>query len=123
MSGISQEAQIALAELSKRKARDRLHRDGASSIPAMQRRIRAIAAERDIPPGEIAKLMRKRIGTRDAMAFMERHHVSADWLLTGDLQGRLKMPGASSGSRSGRSSVRMTGANLSVWLGRSSRGS
>ena len=40
MSGISQEAQIALAELSKRKARDRLHRDGASSIPAMQRRIR-----------------------------------------------------------------------------------
>ena len=45
MSGISQEAQIALAELSKRKARDRLHRDGASSIPAMQRRIQAIAAK------------------------------------------------------------------------------
>jgi hypothetical protein len=43
MSGISQEAQIALAELSKRKARERLHRDGASSIPAMQRRIKALA--------------------------------------------------------------------------------
>jgi hypothetical protein len=40
---ISQEAQIALAELSKRKARERLHRDGASSIPAMQRRIKALA--------------------------------------------------------------------------------
>jgi hypothetical protein len=43
MIEISQEAQIALAELSKRKARERLHRDGASSIPAMQRRIKALA--------------------------------------------------------------------------------
>ena len=49
MIEISQEAQIALAELSKRKARERLHGDGASSIPAMQRRIKALAAERSIP--------------------------------------------------------------------------
>jgi hypothetical protein len=86
MIEISQEAQIALAELSKRKARERLHRDGASSIPAMQRRIKALAAERSIPPAEIAKLMRKRVGTRDAMAFCDKHKISMDWLLCGDLK-------------------------------------
>lgn len=86
MIEISQAAQIALAELSKRKARERLHRDGASSIPAMQRRIKALAAERSIPPAEIAKLMRKRVGTRDAMAFCDKHKISMDWLLCGDLK-------------------------------------
>ena len=49
MSEISQEAKNALAEISKRKARERLHRDGSDSTPAMQRRIQALAAERSIP--------------------------------------------------------------------------
>jgi len=35
--------------------------------------------------------MRKRIGTRDAVAFCDKHKIGMDWLLCGDLQGRLRM--------------------------------
>ena len=91
MSEISQEAKNALAEISKRKARERLHRDGSDSTPAMQRRIQALAAERSIPPADFAKLLHKRVGMNAVAAFCEKHKVSMDWLLSGDLQGLRRM--------------------------------
>jgi hypothetical protein len=87
---ISQEAKTALAEVSKRKARERLHRDGSDSTPAMQRRIQALAAERSIPPADFAKLLHKRVGMNAVAAFCEKHKVSMDWLLCGDLKGLLR---------------------------------
>jgi hypothetical protein len=70
---------------------DRLERDGAHSTAAMQRRVRALAAERDIPPADYAKLMYKRVGTPAFLAFCEKHNVSVDWLLCGDLKGLQRM--------------------------------
>jgi hypothetical protein len=53
---ISEEAKRTLADLPRRKALQRLERDGATSRPAMQRRILALAAERSIPPADFHKL-------------------------------------------------------------------
>jgi hypothetical protein len=53
--------------------------------------VRSLAAERDIPPADYAKLMYKRVGTPAFLAFCEKHHVSADWLLCGDLKGLQRM--------------------------------
>jgi hypothetical protein len=88
---ISEEAKRALAEAAMRRAADRLRRDGADSNDALRRRVRAFAAERSLPPADIAKLMYKRISTRDIMAFCKRHKVSFDWLLCGDLRGLHRM--------------------------------
>ena len=88
---ISEEAKKALADVSRRKAIDRLQRDGCCSMDAVRRRVQAIAEERQLPPAEFAKLMYKRISTTDAMAFCEKHKVSLDWLLYGDLQGLHRM--------------------------------
>jgi hypothetical protein len=88
---ISEEAKRALADLPRRKALARLEQDGAQSTAAVQRRVRAIAQERNIPPADIHKLMYKRINTRDVMVFCEKHKVSFDWLLCGDLQGLRRM--------------------------------
>src|SRR5258706_11787226 len=88
---ISQEAKTSIAQLNQRKARERLERDGAHSSDALRRRVRAIAQERNLPPADIAKLMYKRINTRDVMLFCEKHKVSCDWLLCGDLQGLRRM--------------------------------
>jgi hypothetical protein len=103
---ISEEAKRTLADLPRRKALQRLERDGATSRPAMQRRILALAAERSIPPADFHKLMYKRINTRDVMAFCEKHKISFDWLLCGDLKGLQRMTeeakGTSSGSLDGR---------------------
>jgi hypothetical protein len=103
---ISEEAKRTLADLPRRKALQRLERDGATSRPAMQRRILALAAERSIPPADFHKLMYKRINTRDVMAFCEKHKISFDWLLCGDLKGLRRMTeeakGTSSGSLDGR---------------------
>jgi NurA-like 5'-3' nuclease len=88
---ISEEAKRAVAEVSQRKARERLDRDGANSDDALRRRVRALAAERNLPPADIAKLMYKRIYTRDIMAFCKKHKVSSDWLLYGDLRGLHRM--------------------------------
>jgi hypothetical protein len=88
---ISEEAKRALADVARRKAFDRLERDGAHSTAALQRRVRAFAQERNIPPADFAKLMYKRINTRDMMVFCEKHKVSYDWLLCGDLQGLRRM--------------------------------
>ena len=88
---ISEQAKRTLADLPRRKALQRLERDGATSRPAMQRRIQVIAAERSIPPADFHKLMYKRISTRDVMLFCEKHKVSFDWLLCGDLKGLARM--------------------------------
>jgi len=88
---ISQEAKEALANLSKRKARDRLVRDGAGSRDAIQRRVLAFAKERKLPPAEYAKLMHKRILTGNLIPFCQKHGVSAEWLLCGDLKALQKM--------------------------------
>jgi hypothetical protein len=88
---ISQEAKNAIAQLNQRKAHERLDRDGANSSDALRRRVRAFAAERSLPPADIAKLMYKRINTRDIMAFCKKHKVSSDWLLCGDLRGLHRM--------------------------------
>src|SRR5260370_41991 len=88
---ISQEAKTAIADAHRRKAIDRLQRDGCCSMDAVRRRVRAIAQERNVQPVDIAKLMHKRISTRAAMAFCEKHKISLDWLLCGDLQGLRRM--------------------------------
>lgn len=88
---ISQEAKNSIAQLNQRKAFDRLERDGAHSSDALRRRVRAFAEERNLPPADFAKLMYKRIKTRDVMLFCEKHKVSCDWLLCGDLRGLQRM--------------------------------
>lgn len=88
---ISEEAKRALADLPRRRAAERLNRDGAHSIAAVQRRVRAIAQERNLPPADIAKMMHKRIITKHAQAFCEKHKISLDWLLCGDLAGLQRM--------------------------------
>ena len=72
---ISQEAKTSIAQLNQWKARERLDRDGANSSDALRRRVRAFAEERSLPPADIAKLMYKRINTRDVMLFCEKHKV------------------------------------------------
>lgn len=84
---ISEQAKRTLADLPRRKALQRLERDGATSRPAMQRRIQAIAAERSIPPADFHKLMYKRSSTQAVIDFCKKHKVNADWLLCGDLKG------------------------------------
>jgi hypothetical protein len=82
----------SIAQLNQWKARERIERDGAHSNDSLRRRVRAIAEERSLPPADMAKLMYKRISTRDVMTFCEKHKVSADWLLCGDLRGLHRMP-------------------------------
>src|ERR1700733_2513427 len=88
---ISEQAKRALADLPRRKALARLEQDGAQSTAAMQRRVRALAHDRNITPADIHKLMYKRPSTPDVMVFCEKHKVSFDWLLCGDLQGLHRM--------------------------------
>jgi hypothetical protein len=85
-STISHEAQMTLAGLAKRKASDRLRRDGNFSPDAIRRRMRAFAHDRDLPPAEIPG----RVNTRSLAAFVEKHNVSCEWLMFGDLRGLLK---------------------------------
>jgi hypothetical protein len=63
----------------------RLQEDGASSKDNIRRRILLIAAERGLSHAEIKPALT--CHTLKVVTFMERHHISADWLLTGDLQG------------------------------------
>src|SRR5258707_10057314 len=88
---ISEEAKTALANNAKRKARERLHRDGAESLQALQRRVRALAAERNLPLAEYAKLLHKRILTGNFIPFCKKHGVSPEWLLCGDLRALQRM--------------------------------
>jgi len=88
---ISQEAKDALANLSKRKARERLRRDGAVSPEATRRRIRAFAIEKAIPSAKITKLMKGRLTMPRLVQFSKDYKVSLDWLLYGDLRGLIRM--------------------------------
>jgi hypothetical protein len=75
---ISEEAKRAIAENRRRKAFDRLERDGAHSTAALQRRVRALAQERNIPAADFHKRMYKRPSTSDVMVFCKKHKVSHD---------------------------------------------
>jgi hypothetical protein len=86
MTDISEQAMMALANAAKRKARERLHRDGAESTEAMQRRVRAIAQERGLPAADFAKVLYKRPSLTHVAAFAEKHNVTMEWLMTGDLR-------------------------------------
>ena len=88
---ISEEAKKAIADNRRRQAFDRLERDGAHSTAALQRRVKALAQERNIPAADFHKLMYKRISTPDVMVFCEKHKVNYDWLLCGDLKGLQRM--------------------------------
>jgi hypothetical protein len=71
---------------------ERLNAAGASSKAAIRQRIALIAAERNLDPSEISTLMKGRwLPTFDLCQFAKRHRLSFDWLLGGDLKGRLKM--------------------------------
>jgi hypothetical protein len=88
---ISEEAKLAIANRAQVKARARLVRDGCHTDAAMRRRLLALAAERDLPPAEYAKLMHKRIMMKSIHEFCSKHDVSLDWLIYGDLKGLLRM--------------------------------
>jgi hypothetical protein len=86
MRDISEEAKTALAEVRKRKAHQRLNKDGASSNAIVRRRIALIAAERKLDPSETAALVKGRyIPLRPLGRFAEKHSLSVDWLIDGDL--------------------------------------
>jgi hypothetical protein len=86
---ISEEAKRV--DIARRQAFGRLEKDGAHSTPAMQRRVRALAHERNIPPADYAKLMYKRPNLQDIGVFCEKHNVSYDWILGGELPGLQQM--------------------------------
>ena len=71
-------------------AKARLDADGCSGHDAIRRRILWVAHERKLPPSEIERAIRG----KDAylVQFIERHNLSFDWLLLGDLKGLLRMP-------------------------------
>jgi hypothetical protein len=85
------ETEVAVRVIAARNARERLSRDGSGSREAIQRRVMAFAKERKLAPVDYAKLMHKRIMTPAAMAFCEKHCVSMEWLLCGDLKALQKM--------------------------------
>jgi hypothetical protein len=84
---ISEEAKQGLANRAQMKARARLVRDGCHTDAAMRRRLLALTTERNLPPAEYAKLLHKRIMTKSITDFCEKHNVSMDWLIYGDLKG------------------------------------
>jgi hypothetical protein len=88
---ISEEAKQAIANGQSIRARNRLRRDGCSSNDAFRRRVLLLAAERNLPPAEYAKLMRKRCPMKPIAAFCKKHDVSLDWLMDGDLKGLHRM--------------------------------
>jgi hypothetical protein len=90
-SDISEEAKKAIANGARRRAADRLVRDGCHSTDAVRRRVLALAAERNLAPADYAKLLHKRISAAPAVDFCEKHKVSMDWLLCGNLQGLQRM--------------------------------
>jgi hypothetical protein len=56
---------------------------------AVRGRIALIAAERGLPKSEIAKVM-GRLKHYDLLCFAQKHRISLDWLIAGDLKGLLK---------------------------------
>jgi predicted transcriptional regulator len=60
----------------------------AFSKRAMRVRISMIARERGLSDAEIAKALN--CGTAAVVAFAEKHDISLDWLVCGDLKGLLR---------------------------------
>jgi hypothetical protein len=69
----------------------RLTKEGASSNATIRRRIALIAAERKLDPSETTAVMKGRLTLYHIGQFAKKHHVSVDWLIAGDLKGRLRM--------------------------------
>jgi hypothetical protein len=88
---ISEEAKLAIANGALIRARGRLRNDGCSSDAAFQRRVLALAAERNLPPAEYAKLLHKRVSMKPILAFCKKHNVILDWLMDGNLEALLRM--------------------------------
>jgi hypothetical protein len=88
---ISEEAKLAIANGRLVRARERLVKEGCQTDAAMRRRVLLLAAERNLPSAEYAKLMHKRIMMRSIHEFCEKHDVSMDWLMDGDLKGLQRM--------------------------------
>jgi hypothetical protein len=91
MKDISEEAKQAIANGALIRARGRLRKDGCSSDAAMRRRVLLLAAERNLPPAEYAKLLHKRVLFPNITRFCKKHDVSLDWLMDGDLKGLQRM--------------------------------
>jgi hypothetical protein len=81
----------AARRLRKRRStpHGRLAEDGATSKEAVRRRILALAYERKLPKAEFAKALT--CSTFAVAQFADRHRLSYDWLLLGDLKGLLRM--------------------------------
>jgi hypothetical protein len=88
---ISEEAKLAIANGALIRARNRLRNDGCSSDDAFRRRVLVLAAERGFPPAEYAKLLHKRVPMPPIKHFCQKHDVSLDWLMDGDLKGLQRM--------------------------------
>jgi hypothetical protein len=88
---ISEEAKQAIANGQLIRARNRLVNDGCRTDAAMRRRLLALAAERNLPPAEFAKLLHKRVLFPNLTRFCKKHDVSLDWLMDGDLKGLARM--------------------------------
>jgi hypothetical protein len=72
-------------------AYQRLVDDGASSNATIRKRIALIAAERKLDPSETMAMMKGRwLRTFDLCQFAKKYHLSADWLVYGDLEGLLR---------------------------------
>jgi hypothetical protein len=57
--------------------------------PGIRQRIRLIANERNLSNNQIAKAITCK--DEDLLQFAENHSLSLDWLICGDLKGRLRM--------------------------------
>ena len=65
----------------------RLSNDGASDNATIRRRIALVAAERNLNPSETEALMKgRRISLFLLGRFAEKHGLSLDWLISGDLK-------------------------------------
>src|SRR6266576_3474685 len=86
-----EQANQALLNIVKRKARERLTRDGSASREAIHRRIRSIAKERDIPADVVARLLKGKIIKPRMVIFSTDYGLSLDWLLYRSLEGLRRM--------------------------------
>jgi hypothetical protein len=69
----------------------RLHTDGSCKPENVRRRLQWLAYERQIPEKDLPKVQCD--PTDELLDFAEKHHVSLDWLLGGDLKGLHRMIG------------------------------
>jgi hypothetical protein len=69
----------------------RLHTDGSCKPENVRRRLQWLAHERQIPEKDLPKV--QCCPTDELLDFAEKHHLSLDWLLGGDLKGLHRMIG------------------------------